>query len=174
MPDWHSKNAKDKRGLITWDAVQYIGLVEINGSLTEALLDTGGHGTIIDHESALELGLDVTLARNGNFGHYRSPGYKPRAYHGIVQGPVEIRFNKEVVTLVPFIRIIDSPRRQIIIGADVLCGGRDILRWNFYSMPIVTNPDGTMQGYITFKCRQHFSRIPLLNVPCICGHLPPP
>ena len=48
MPAWHSPKATNHRGLITWDAVQYIGVVEINGAVTEALLDTGGHGTIIE------------------------------------------------------------------------------------------------------------------------------
>ena len=75
---------------------------------------------------------------------------------------------------VPYIRVIDSPRSQIIIGADVLCGRRDLNRWNFYAIPIETSATGVVKGSIVFKRRNYYAKIPLINVPAIQGHLPPP
>ena len=62
--------------------------------------------------------LDVTCMTNGNFGSYSSPGYGPKPYADIVQGPVGLRFSREVVLQVPFVRVIQSEKPQIIVGID--------------------------------------------------------
>ena len=93
-----------------------------------AMADTGAHGCIIDEQSAAAIWLDVTPATNGNFGSYPSPGYGPKPYAGIVHGPVDLRFSREAVMQVPFVLVIQSEKPRIIVGVDLLCGGRDISR----------------------------------------------
>lgn len=97
MPAWAEKGAENKLGVIDWSDKQYITEVQICNAVTHAMLDTGGHGSMIDRVSAEELGLDITRSHNGNYGHYFSPGYRPRPYYGIVSGPVPLRFSEEVV-----------------------------------------------------------------------------
>ena len=96
--------------------------------------------------------MDITLAKDGDLGHYYSPGYKPRPYAGIVYGPIPIRFNANVVITIPFIKVIDASRRMVILGADVLAGGRAIDRWNFKAMPIYTDQQEDTFGTIIFSC----------------------
>ena len=74
--------------------------------------------------------LDVTPMNNGNFGSYSSPSYCPKPYAGIAHGPVDLQFSWEVMLRVPFVQVIQSEKPQIIVGIDLLCGGRDISRWN--------------------------------------------
>lgn len=101
-------------------------------AITRALLDTGGHGSVIDLASAEKLGLDVTPAGpDSKFGHYHSPGYPARPYAGLIYGPVPVRFSQEVVLHIPYIRVIHSKRRLLILGADLLAGGRSQTNWNF-------------------------------------------
>ena len=90
------------------------------------MADTGAHSCIIDEQSAAAMRLDVMPTTNGNFGSYSSPGYGPKPYAGIVHGPVDLRFSWEVMMQVPFMRVIQSEKPQIIVGIDLLCGGRDI------------------------------------------------
>ena len=118
--------------------------------MVEGMLDTGGHATIIDWETAQDMRLDVVAAVDGNYGHYHSPGYPPRPYAGVVMGPVPIRFSEEVVLQVPFIRVIKSSKRLVILGADVCAGGRSPDKWNFAGIPVETAPDGSVRGWAAF------------------------
>lgn len=55
LPDFAEKYAIDCRGMMTLGVQQYIALVQIEKAVTEVVLDTGGHGSIIDLESALQM-----------------------------------------------------------------------------------------------------------------------
>lgn len=111
--------------------------------------------------------LDVTEAVNGNYGHYHSPGYGPRAYAGLIHGPIPIKFSKNVVITIPYLRVITSPRQLIILGADVLCGGRPLHRWNFHQLTISTDGEGEVGGEIHFKLGHKKEKVPLVHVPRI-------
>ena len=104
---------------------------------------------------------------DGNFGHYFSPGYGPRPYAGIVHGPIPIRFSRQAIVTIPFMRVITSPRRLTILGADVLCGGRPTTRWNFASISVATLASGDVKGYIHFTLNSKQEKIALLHVPRI-------
>ena len=80
--------------------------MQIDGAMCVAMADTGAHGCIIDEQSAAAMRLDVTPATNGNFGSYSSPGYGPKPYAGIVHGPLDLHFSREVMLQVPFMRVI--------------------------------------------------------------------
>ena len=135
----------------------------------EAMLDTGGHASVIDKQTATEMGLNIIPAQSGNFGSYHSPGYGPKPYAGLVYGPVPIRFSESVVLLIPYIRVIESSVRLVILGADLLSGGRSPSRWNFGGLQIKTDEDGKARGWIIFKRGKKEQRIELVNTPSING-----
>jgi hypothetical protein len=115
------------------------------------MLDTGGYGSMIDLKTAEALKLDVTKAVNANYGHYYSPGYRPVPFAGMVHGPIQIRFSGEVVLTIPHLRVINSNRCIVLLGVDLLCGGRPTERWNFASTSIATATDSAISGTISFK-----------------------
>ncbi len=115
------------------------------------MLDTGGHTSVLDIGSARTLGLDVEAATDGkDFGTYYSPGYDTRRYAGIARGPIPIRFSQEVELCVPYIKLIDSEVPVVLLGADVLAGGR-ARGWDFTGMRMEVNGSGKASGWITFK-----------------------
>ena len=128
-----------------------------------AMADTGAHGCIIDEQSAVAMQLDATPLTNGNFGSYSSPGYGPKPYAGIVHGPVDLRFSQEVVLQVPFVRVIQLEKPQIIVGVDLLYGGRDISRWNWRSIEISPCGKESMFFYLGSKT----ACIPLFHWPTL-------
>ena len=128
-----------------------------------AMADTGARGCIIDEQSAAAMWLDVIPMTNGNFGSYSSPGYGPKPYAGIVHGPVDLRFSQEVVMQVPFVRVIQSKKPQIIVGIDLLCGSRDVNRWNLKS--IVVSPCG--KGSMCFYLGSKTACVPLFHWPTL-------
>ena len=113
--------------------------------------------------------LDVTPMTNGNFGSYSSPGYGPKPYAGIVHGPVDLRFSWEVVMQVPFVRVIQSEKPQIIVGVDLLCGGGDISRWNWKSIEVSPCGKGSMCFYLGSKT----ARVPLFHWPTLTPRYQP-
>lgn len=120
---------------------------------------------MIDLASAQAMGLNVTKAHNNNFGHYFSPGYKPQPYAGLVHGPITLKFSNQVTLSVPYIKIVESERPLIILGADLLAGGRTSGGWNFVSMPITTDHLGRVTGHIEFINRGQIERVPLVCCP---------
>ncbi len=106
------------------------------------MLETGGHASVIDHNTAKDMGLSIIPpSKKGGFGSYHSPGYGPRHYVGLVYGPVPIRFSEKVVLLIPYIRVIESNSRIVILGADLLSGGRDPDHWNYAGLRVHTDQD---------------------------------
>ena len=55
LPEFADKGAVDGRGIMAIGIKQYIATVQIDNAVTEVVLDTGGHGSIIDQESAITL-----------------------------------------------------------------------------------------------------------------------
>ena len=169
IPNWVGKHVINCRGVTPWTDYQYITLCQIDNALVEAMLDTGGHASVIDKQTATEMGLNIIPSQFGNFGSYHSPGYGPKAYAGLVYGPVPIRFSVSVVLLVPYIRVIESSVRLVILGADLLSGGRSTNRWNFAGIHVKTDDEGKVKGCISFKRGKKEQRVDLLNTPSVQG-----
>ena len=166
--DWADRHAIDCRSLYPVDPKQYVATVQIEQAVVNAMIDTGAHGTIIDKATTTAMKLDVTPAEaKGGFGCYSSPGYPPRPYAGIVHGPVALRFGPEIVLQVPFIRIIESNKPQVLLGVDLLCGGRDRSRWNYKGCYVDTTEDGQAKGYLLFKLGSRAARCELVHAPTI-------
>ena len=52
---------------------------------------------------------------------------------------------------VPFMWVIQSEKPQIIVGVDLLCGSRDISRWNWKSIEVSPCGKGSMCFYLGSK-----------------------
>ena len=56
MPKWASKGAHNGRGKVVTTVDQYVALVEVENTVMEAIVDTGGARSLIDYASARALG----------------------------------------------------------------------------------------------------------------------
>ena len=128
-PDW-AADLSDQRQLLRWDISQYVGSIGINGKLVYCIVDTGAHRTIIDTKMASALGLKVR--QDVTCGKYSVPGSEAvHAYAGIVEGDTDLRISRDIRTRVRNLRVIDHPHPFLLLGADVLSGGRKSGQWNF-------------------------------------------
>ena len=100
----------------------FIGLVAINGDCTECIIDTGGACTMLDKATASAAGLSITLPGEGVEvgGYYRPSVGDIIYYHGVVQGPVQLRFSEDVVISIGELKVLESMDHIILIGADAM------------------------------------------------------
>ena len=160
MPLWADKGSINCLNLYPISEKQYICTVQFDKAMVRAMVDTGAHGCMVDAKTAAQMQLNVTEAKGGNYGAYSSPGYPPRPYAGIVHGPVPLRFSNEVVIMVPFVRVIESDKPQVILGVDLLCTGRE--RWNFAGLELKANV-----AYLMFELGSRRVKVPLDNCPSL-------
>jgi hypothetical protein len=121
VPAWAPADAKNFRGLLPVSKAHYLGLVTINGNLTEVVLDTAGSRTMLDSNTAKTLGLKVDWAdENSTIGTFSGVGGSALKYAGILKGPVEIRFSDKVVLNLDEVKVFDHPEPIILIGDDLL------------------------------------------------------
>lgn len=123
-PAW-AAGMEDRRDLLRWDSSQYVGYVGINGKLVCCIVDTGAHRTIIDTTMARELGLQ-TKTQNLECGKFSVPGSDAvHSYAGIVEGCTNLQIGSQLAARVHNMRVISHPHPFMLLGADVLSGGRD-------------------------------------------------
>ena len=133
-PAW-ATNARNCRGLISWDSAQYIGLLVIQDCLIEALFDTGAACTIMDLGTAKKLGMELLKADNQDFGCFSVPGRSsPQPYPAAIRGPVRLQLSQDVIIELPLIRLVDHGKPMFLLGADVLACEATPDRWEFYGM----------------------------------------
>lgn len=141
---------EDKRHLLRWDTSQYIGTLGVNGRVISCIVDTGAHRTIIDSEMAKELGLKVRT-ENLQCGKFSVPGSEAvHSYAGVVKGSTTLKISDRVEAKVHNMRVISHPHPFVLLGADVLSGGRDPSTWNFTGMRVHTTQAGRVRALLTF------------------------
>lgn len=87
---------------------------------------------------AQRLGLNVKNG-GGNYGRFSVPGTGAvNEYAGIIDGTTSITLGPGLVARVDAIRVIRHPAPFLLLGSDVLRGGRGPLAWNFKGMDIDT------------------------------------
>lgn len=167
-PAW-AKGLTNARGLLTWDDAQYIALVGVQGTLLEALMDTGGACTIMDMAFAKRLGLPVKEQRQAEYGMFTVPGRaSPIPYAGCVEGPVRLQFAADVEVIMPFIRLVNHGRPLFIVGAtDVLCAGAATAgSFGFAGMgPHQLQGHRGTQGWVKFARGMEEVDVPLVSAP---------
>lgn len=62
-------------------------------------------------------------------------------------------------------RVIDHPHAFMLLGADVLCGGRDSASWNFAGIKVRTVGPGKVVGSLSFEVGGEEKRAPLYHAP---------
>ena len=60
------------------------------------------------------------------------------SYAGVIEGVTTLRIGENVEAKVENMRVIDHPHLFVLLGADVLSGGRDSKSWNFTGMKVET------------------------------------
>jgi hypothetical protein len=145
IPKW-AENYEDKRHLLRWDTSQYVGHLGINGKLICCIVDTGAHRTIIDSVMARELGLKVQT-ENLQCGKFSVPGSEAvHSYAGVVEGQTTLKIGDCLAARVENMRVISHPHPFVLLGADVLSGGRDSTSWNFTGMKVHTAQVGQVKA----------------------------
>lgn len=99
----------------------YYALASLNNRISEILLDSGGARTMIDKETAVQLGLTIEWADENNFlGTFSGISATPVKYAGRAVGPITLKFNEKVTFNLQELRIFDFPEPIILIGTDLL------------------------------------------------------
>jgi gag-polyprotein putative aspartyl protease len=121
---------------------RYIGYLGINGVLICCIMDTGAHRTIIDSAMAKALGLRVKTDDLW-YRKFSVPGSEAvHSYAGVVEGVTTVRIGESLEAKVENMRVINHPHPFLLLGADVLSGGRDSSSWNFTGMKVHTTQVG--------------------------------
>jgi hypothetical protein len=101
--------------------------VVINGKATLAIVDSGSYKTILDVGMARILGLPIKEANQGDCGTFSTPGTdRSNCYAGVVEGNVELQLADDVTYLIQGLKLIHHPHPMVLLGSDVLSGGRGL------------------------------------------------
>lgn len=103
----------------------------MDNALTLGVVDTGAHQTVMDTKMAAALGLTITAAQHNDCGEYSVAGGPTFSYVGKVNGQVLLRFGEDVAYAIDGLRLIEHPHPLLLIGHDVLCGGRSQGEWSY-------------------------------------------
>ena len=111
-------------------------LLGVNGKLILCIVDTGAHRTILDSVMARELGLTVKTD-NLQCGKFSVPGSEAaHSYAGVIKGNTTLNIGECLAAWVENMRVIKHPHIFVLLGADVLSGGRISNSWNFTGMRV--------------------------------------
>ncbi len=142
----------------------------INGKHALAIIDTGSYKTILDVGMARILGLPIREAVNGDCGTYSVPGTgQSNCYAGVVDQPVELVLADGVRFAIEGLKLIHHPYPLILVGSDVLSGGRPLGQVNYAGVRLSTDDKGMVQGYICFEKAGETHDERLVNVPTARG-----
>jgi hypothetical protein len=162
-PAW-AADLSDQRQLLRWDTSQYVGSIGINGKLVYCIVDTGAHRTIIDTKMATALGLKIR--KDVTCGKYSVPGSEAvHAYAGIVEGDTDLQISRDIRTRVRNLRVIDHPHPFLLLGADVLSGGRKSGQWNFSGIQVKTLAEGSVEAELNFEISGKTVHVALVHAP---------
>ena len=100
---------------------------------------------------AQHLHLPVRVATAGEFGCYLVPGSTElKAYHGVVDVPFVVTLAEGVDMELKGIRVVEHSAPLLLLGADVIRGGR-ASGWNFAGIRTVTTAPGEVKGTLEFS-----------------------
>ncbi len=168
-PEW-AQHGVDKRAALHWDTSQTVANCTVNGKHALAVIDTGSYKTILDVGMARILGLPVREAINGDCGTYSVPGTgQSNCYAGVVDQPVELALAGGVRFAIDGLKLIHHPYPLILVGSDVLSGGRPRGEVNFAGTRLSTDEKGVVQGHICFEKGGEVLEEKLVNVPTARG-----
>jgi hypothetical protein len=169
LPGW-AAGKEDKRAALHWDTSQTVAHCVVGGKATLAIVDTGSYKTIMDVSMARILGLHVREAKGGDCGTYAVPGSgRSNCYAGVVEGVAELQLAPGVVYLTHGLKLIDHPHPLLLVGSDVLSGGRGPGQWNYAGLRLITGAHGAVRGLVHFERDGTLVEEALVNVPTARG-----
>ena len=131
LPAWAGKR-RNLLGLVPFSRCHYFGVVAINDSVIEALLDTGGAKSLVDVDTAEQMGLEV---KQGEAGYFWGPGNTATPYYGRVEGPIRLQFDETVTLTIPELKVVKGTRNDplLILGCDFMTRGQEG-EWDFVNI----------------------------------------
>ena len=125
---------KSHAGFISWLPEQYIANVGINGHVLPAMMDTGGEKSMVCTRVAELLGLHYSRARGSEFGKYVTTGGHVQPYFGLIRGPIDVRFSADIMMQLKFLKVVKHGKPLLLLGADLMRGGRPTYGWNWQAI----------------------------------------
>lgn len=169
LPTW-AKGGADKRAALPWDTSQTVANCTVNGSAALAVVDSGSYKTIMDVGMARMFGLPIRNAVGGDCGTYSVPGTgRSNTYQGIIDAEVRLQLAPDVIYSIQGLKLIEHPHPLILIGSDVLSGGRLPGQWNYTGLKLSTDAEGVVSGHICFEKGGQPIEEKLVNVPTARG-----
>ena len=80
-----------------------------------------------------------------------------------MQGPVDVCFPEDVTLSLRFIKVVEHGEPVLILGSDLLRGGRPLSSWNFTAVGAHTREVGKVEGFLRFSKLGAEVEVPLLN-----------
>ena len=78
---------------------------------------------------------------------------------------MDIHFGTDVVLTLSFIKVVEHGEPVLILGSDILRGGRPLAAWNFSGFRVLAKEVGKVEGSIYFTKAGKETECPLLNAP---------
>ena len=78
---------------------------------------------------------------------------------------MDVRFGSDMVLTLRFIKVVEHGEPVLILGSDILRGGRPLAAWNFSGFKVLTKEVGKVEGSICFTKAGKETECPLLNAP---------
>ncbi len=130
-----------------------------------SIVDTGAHRTVICTGMARTMGLVVNTEAK-NYGKFSVPGSDAiHAYAGVVAGDTLLYLNERVLAKVNNLRVIQHPHPFMLLGSDVLRGGRPLNTWNFAALRVKTVGLNHVEASLEFEVAGQTITIPLPHAP---------
>ena len=123
----------------------------INNRLGVAIAVSGAYKMVMDLRMAEAYGLTIRREVNGDCGHYYIPGSGvEHDYAGVVESPFVMQLGERVAFTLTGMCVIEHPFALFLMGADVMCGGREGPTWNYEGLTIRTEK-GRVTGSVHFR-----------------------
>ena len=88
--------------------------------------------TMIDEATTMLANLPIIQAsKEWDFGWFYGPRGKATCYAGIVEGPVYLRFLKDISRTLPEMKILKNKELIVLIGMDMIVVPADNKAWHF-------------------------------------------
>jgi hypothetical protein len=130
----------DKRATLPWDTSQTVANCKINDHAVLAIVDSGSYKTIMDIGMARMLSLPIRDAVGGDCGTYSVPGTgRSNPYQGIIDAEVRLQLAPGVVYSIQGLKLIEHPHPLLLIGSDILSGGRVQGQCNYTGLRLGTD-----------------------------------
>lgn len=156
----------DARSALPFDSEQVVVPLAVGSHYTHACLDTGACRTLISVSMAQALSLPVTYAAGDDCGSFQVPGASTALhYAGKVDGPINVTLGPGVVFALSGLRVVHHPYPMLLLGGDILRGGRGTGHWNFAGLHTRTVGAASVEGYLSFTRDSE-------EVHCPCFHCP--